>query len=153
MYHGQELITYHGHKLSYTTVTPLPTMVKHGRQWKAMVPWSIFYRGKYGENGIKIEVIMAWCWTNDSESLCRKTKKPTNARKTYLPDLSDPSLQNLPQASEPFDSSLDHRPRLNKVALILGLQGLAPPFPVFIVVLSTSLTAIYDISVLTPLTK
>ena len=96
---------------------------------------------------------MAWCWANDSESLCRKTKKPTNASKTYLPKLSDLSLQNLPQASEPFDSSLDHRPLLNKVALILGLQGLAPPFPVFIVVLLTSLTAIYDISVLTPLTK
>lgn len=82
-----------------------------------------------------------------------KKKRPTNTRKTYLPELSDPSLQNRPQAAEPFDSSLDHRPRLNKVALILGLQGLAPSFPVFIVVLLTSLTAIYNISVLTPLTK
>lgn len=95
---------------------------------------------------------MAWCWANDSR-ISLQEKKLTNTRKTYLPELSDPSLQNLPQASEPFDSSLNHRPRLNKVALILGLQGLAPPFPVFIVVLLTSLTAIYDISVLTPLTK
>ena len=83
------------------------------------------------------------------ESLCWK-KKPTNTRKTYLPELSDPSLQNLPQASEPFDSSLDHRRRRNKVAHIFRL---ALPFPFFIVVLLTSLTAIYDISFLTPVTK
>lgn len=112
------MVIHHGH-----------TIANHGQTWsamirKAMLPWSILCRRKYGENGIKIEVITAWCWVNGSESLCRK-KKPTNTLKTYLPELSDPSLQNLSQAGEPFYSSLDHRPRPNKVAFIFGLQGLA----------------------------